>query len=277
VTVLPHFPKDTTDRNRTSPFAFTGNKFEFRMVGSAFSIAGPNIALNTVVAEILRQFADSLEKSKDFKGDLAALVKKTLNEHKRIIFNGNNYAPEWVTEAEKRGLSNLKTTIEALPAFISKKSIDLFSKHGVFTETEIHSRYDILLDAYCKTLHIEALTMVDMVKGEIIPACIDYQNDLAKLLERKKGCAQCDASLEEYLLSNISKLTSSLLKKLTDLESSIVATKEEREILEQASFYRNKIFSGMEELRAVVDELEALVAKKYWPLPSYAQMLFSVN
>jgi glutamine synthetase len=277
VSVLPHFPKDTTDRNRTSPFAFTGNKFEFRMVGSMFSIAGPNIALNTVVAEILRQFADSLEKSKDFKGDMAALVKKTLSDHKRIIFNGNNYAPEWVTEAEKRGLSNLKTTIEALPAFISKKSIDLFAKHGVFTETEIHSRYDILLDAYCKTLHIEALTMVDMVKGDIIPAVIDYQNDLAKLLEKKKGCDKCDASLEEHLLVTISKLSSSLLKKLNELESAILATKEDRKILDQASFYRNKIFSGMDELRIIVDELETLIAKKYWPFPSYAQMLFSVN
>jgi glutamine synthetase len=277
VTVLPHFPKDTTDRNRTSPFAFTGNKFEFRMVGSAFSIAGPNIALNTVVAEILRQFADSLEKSKNFKNDMAALVKLTFHEHKRIIFNGNNYAPEWVTEAEKRGLSNLKTTIDTMPEFISKKCIDLFTKHGVFTKTEIHSRYDILLEAYCKTLHIEALTMVDMVKGDIIPACIDYQNDLAKLLEKKKACGTSDTSLEEHLLATISKLCSSLLKKLSALEDAILKTKEERKILDQAGFYRNKIFSGMDELRLVVDELEGLVAKKYWPLPSYAQMLFSVN
>jgi glutamine synthetase len=277
VTVLPHFSKDTTDRNRTSPFAFTGNKFEFRMVGSAFSIAGPNIALNTVVAEILRQFADSLEKSKDFKGDVAALVKKTFHEHKRIIFNGNNYAPEWVTEAQKRGLSNLTTTIEAMPEFISKKCIDLLTSHGVFTETEIHSRYDILLESYCKTLHIEALTMVDMIKGDIIPACVDYQNDLAKLLEKKKACGSYDSSLEAHLLDSISKLTASLLKKLTSLENAILESKDERKILEQARFYREKVYAAMSELRVVADELETLVARKHWPIPSYAEMLYSVN
>jgi glutamine synthetase len=277
VSVLPHFPKDTTDRNRTSPFAFTGNKFEFRMVGSMFSIAGPNIALNTVVAEILRQFADSLEKSKDFKSDIAALVKKTFHDHKRIIFNGNNYAAEWVTEAQKRGLSNLTTTIEALPEFISKKSIDLFTKHHVFTETEMHSRYDILLESYCKTLHIEALTMVDMVKGDIIPACVDYQNELAKLWKLKKECGGFDVSLEDNLLGSISKLCSSLLKKLTALEDAILKSKEERKILDESRFYRDTVFIAMTELRTVVDELETLVAKKHWPLPSYAEMLFSVN
>jgi glutamine synthetase len=277
VNVLPHIPKDTTDRNRTSPFAFTGNKFEFRMVGSAFSIAGPNIALNTVVAEILRQFADILEKSKDFKAELAALVKKTFHDHKRIIFNGNNYAEEWVTEAAQRGLSNLKTTVEALPQFISKKNVDLLTKHGVFTESEIHSRYEILLEAYCKTLHIEALTMVDMVKGVIIPACIDYQNDLAKLLGHKKAFGiTFDVSLEENLLLNIAKLSSSLLKKLSALEAAVLGSKEDREILAQASFYRDSIFTAMSELRLIVDELETLVAKKHWPLPSYAEMLFSV-
>ncbi|MCL1958693.1 MAG: glutamine synthetase III, partial [Spirochaetes bacterium] len=207
VTALPHFPKDSTDRNRTSPFAFTGNKFEFRMLGSSFSIAGPNIVLNTVIAEILREFADHLEKAKDFNSELAALIKNTFHEHKRIIFNGNNYSDEWVTEAEKRGLSNHKTTVEALPEFISPKSIELFTKHHVFTEAEIRSRYEILMEAYCKTIHIEALTMVDMVKSEIIPACIDYQNDLAKLLQRKKACSASagdfDASLEEQLLGNI--------------------------------------------------------------------------
>jgi glutamine synthetase len=276
VTVLPHFPKDTTDRNRTSPFAFTGNKFEFRMVGSMFSIAGPNIALNTIVAEILRQFADSLEKSKDFKGDLAALIKKTFHDHKRIIYNGDNYIEEWVTEAEKRGLSNLKTTVESMPEFISKKSVDLLTKHGVFSETEIYSRYEILLEAYCKTLHIEALTMVDMVKGGIIPACIGYQNELAELWKRKKDCGGLDVSLEEHILHNISKLTASLLKNLTTLENAVLESKEERETLEHARFYREKIFVAMGELRPIVDQLEMLVARKYWPFPSYAEMLYSV-
>lgn len=276
VTVLPHFPKDATDRNRTSPFAFTGNKFEFRMLGSAFSIAGPNIILNTVVAEVLRQFADGLEKSNDFKHDLASLIKNTFHEHKRIIFNGNNYSDEWVTEAQRRGLSNLKTTVDALPEFISQKSIDLFTKHHVFAESELHSRYEIFMEGYCKTLHIEALTMVDMVKGEIISACIDYQNELAELLERKKACGEYDASLEEHLLRGISKLSSCLLKKLTALEDALLESKEEMEIFAHASFYRDKVFGAMSELRLVVDELETFVARKHWPLPTYAELLYSV-
>jgi glutamine synthetase len=277
VSVLPHFPKDTTDRNRTSPFAFTGNKFEFRMVGSTFSIAGPNFALNTIVAEVLRQFADQLEKSKNFKDDLAALVKKTFSEHKRIIFNGNNYAEEWVVEAQKRGLSNLKTTVDALPEFISKKNIELFTKHNVLSETEIHSRYEILLESYCKTLHIEALTMIDMVKSLIIPASVDYQRDLIDVLRQKKTYSgNLDVSLEEQFLNNIAKLSASLLKKLTVLEDAILETKEEREILAQASFYRDKVFTAMSELRIIVDELEMLVARKYWPLPLYGEILFSV-
>jgi glutamine synthetase len=276
VSVLPHFPKDTTDRNRTSPFAFTGNKFEFRMVGSAFSIGGPNIVLNTIIAESLRQFADTLEKSKNFTGDIAALVKKTVSEHKRIIFNGNNYTKEWEDEAQKRGLSNLKTTIDALPEFISKKSVDLFTKHHVFTEAELHSRYEILMDAYCKTIHIEALTMVDMVKGDIFPASVNYQNDLTKLLQRKKALGYYDSTLEENLIGNISKLSASLLKKLSDLEDALLQTKEERDITSQARFYREKVFAAMVELRIDVDGLETLVSKKHWPLPTYGQILFSV-
>ena len=276
VSVLPHFPKDTTDRNRTSPFAFTGNKFEFRMLGSAFSIGGPNIVLNTIVAETLSQFADSLEKSKNFKGDLAALIKKTISEHKRIVFNGNNYAEEWVVEAQKRGLSNLKTTVEALPEFVSRKSIDLFTKHHVFTDVELHSRYEILMEAYCKTIHIEALTMVDMVKGDIFPACVSYQNELTGLLQKKKALGYYDSSLEEYLISNISKLSADLLKKLTELENAVLQTKDERDIVSHARFYREKVFTAMVELRLTVDELETLVGKKYWPLPSYGQILYSV-
>jgi glutamine synthetase len=276
VSVLPRFPKDTTDRNRTSPFAFTGNKFEFRMVGSAFSIAGPNIALNTVVAEILRQFADSLEKSKNFKNDMAALVKKTFREHKRIIFNGNNYAEEWVSEAQRRGLSNLKTTVETLPEFISGKSMELFTKHGVFTGNEIYSRYEILMESYCKTINIEALTMVDIVKEEIIPACIDYQNDLAKLFEKKKACGAYESSLEEHLLEKIAKLSSCLLERLDTLEDALIKSREEQNIFAHASFFREGVFGAMSELRLIVDELETLVAKKHWPLPTYAEMLYSV-
>ena len=275
-TVLPHFPKDTTDRNRTSPFAFTGNKFEFRMLGSAFSIAGPNIILNTVVAEVLSGFADRLEKAEDFHAELASLIKETIHLHKRIIFNGNNYSDEWVTEAKRRGLSNLKTTVDALPAYIVPESIGLFTKHHVLTEPELRSRYEILMEGYCKTLHIEALTMTDIIKKEIIPACLSYQSELSDLICRKKSCGEYDCVLEEYLLDKISKLSGCLLKKLDSLEAVILDTKEEREIGALARFYRDKVFTGMSELRVVVDELETFVAKRYWPVPTYAELLYSV-
>ena len=276
VTVLPPFPKDSTDRNRTSPFAFTGNKFEFRMVGSTFSTAGPNIILNTAVAESLRQFADVLEKSKDFTADLAKIVREIFCKHKRIIFNGNNYSEEWKEEATRRGLSNLTTTASALPELISKKSIELFAEHQVFSKTELQSRYEIFMEAYCKTLHIEALTMVDMVKGSIFPACIDYQNDLAKLLERKIAYNLFDCSLEEHLLCRISTLSGNLLAKLTALENALLESKKERKILAQAHFYRDNICSAMSDLRLIVDELETQIARKYWSLPNYAELLYSV-
>jgi len=276
VTALPHFPKDTTDRNRTSPFAFTGNKFEFRMLGSKFSIAGPNFILNTAAAEVLRQFADALEKSKNFKKDMASLVKKTFSEHKRVVFNGNNYSDEWVAEAKQRGLSNLKTTVDALPTFVAKKSIDLFTKHHVFTKSEVHSRYEILMETYCKTIHIEALTMVDMVKGSVIPSCIAYQNELATLLERKQACGQYDTSLEGHLLSGIAKLSGCLLKELSALEDTLLKYHEGQDVLTLARFVRDQVFSAMSALRITVDELETLVAKKHWTLPSYAEILYSI-
>ena len=276
VTALPHFPKDTTDRNRTSPFAFTGNKFEFRMLGSSFSTAGPNIVLNTIVAEALCRFADNLEKSADFNLDLAELIRDTFRRHKRIVFNGNNYSNEWVVEAETRGLSNLKTTVDALPEFVSMKSVELFTRHGVFSESELHSRYDILMEGYCKTIHIEALTMMDIVNGEIIPACIEYQSALANTLKLKKDCGEFDTSLEESRLNQIAKSSSNMLKKLISLENALFESKDDSEILAHACFYRDTVFSAMAELRLVVDELENLVANKHWPLPSYARILYSV-
>jgi glutamine synthetase len=276
VTALPRFLKDSTDRNRTSPFAFTGNKFEFRMLGSAFSIADPNIVLNTAVAGVLQEFADKLEKAEDFKRELAAVIKKTFSDHKRIIFNGNNYSEEWIIEAKKRGLSNLKTTVDALPALISKKSIGLFSGQNVFTEAEIKSRYEIIMEGYCKTLHIEALTMVDMVKGSVIPACIDYQNILANLLGQKKAIGTYDTTLEDHLLNKIAMLSASLLQKLTGLERAILESKDNQEILSQACYYRDKMSGAMAELRIVIDELETFVGREYWPFPTYAEMLYSV-
>ena len=277
VTVLPHFPRDTTDRNRTSPFAFTGNRFEFRMVGSSFSIAGPNIMINTAVAEALREFADTLEDSKNFRADLAALIRKTIREHKRIIFNGNNYADEWKEEAEKRGLSNLKTTVDARPMFLADKNIALFKRHNVYTEAEMRSRYEIQMEGYCKKLQIEALTMVDMVKKYIIPACVDYENELAQLLERKKACGDYDSALEGHLLSRISKLSACLLKRLNTLEGTLIEVKTESDVTTLATFYRDHVFGSMSELRLVADELETLIPKKHWPLPTYGELLYSVN
>jgi len=277
-TVLPHFPKDTTDRNRTSPFAFTGNKFEFRMLGSAFNIAGPIIVLNTIVADVLKQFADELEESKDFRVDLSKLIKRTIKEHKRIIFNGNGYDPDWVKEAERRGLSNLKTTPDALPAFIRPKNVEMFVRHNVFSEHEIHSRYEILLENYSKTINIEALTMMDMVNKYVIPAVIAYQNELAQLVLSKKSLgADIPVSLEENLLSKIARLADCLGKRLENLSQQTIAVREIKDKLELARAYREKVCTAMNELRLVVDELELLVSSRHWTLPTYTEILNSVN
>lgn len=278
VRVLPKFFKDTTDRNRTSPFAFTGNKFEFRMLGSAFSIAGANIVLNTIVAEELSQFADILENSSNFDEDLNTLIKNTIKSHNKIIFNGNNYSNDWVKEAEKRGLLNLKTTPDALPSFVNSKNVELFTKHHVLSETELYSRYEILLDNYSKTIHIEALTMIDLAKKEIIPAILGYQGEIAEITNNKKKLSssiQC--CLEENILNKISTLGNSLYSKLEDLEKSVLDAKLHTEALDLAKYYRESVFMNMQQLRAVVDELETLVSKKYWTLPSYGELLFSVN
>ena len=278
VRVLPKFFKDTTDRNRTSPFAFTGNKFEFRMLGSAFSIAGANIVLNTIVAEELSQFADILENSSNFDEDLNTLIKNTIKSHNKIIFNGNNYSNDWVKEAEKRGLLNLKTTPDALPSFVNSKNVELFTKHHVLSETELYSRYEILLENYSKTIHIEALTMIDLAKKEIIPAILGYQGEIAEIANNKKKLSssiQC--CLEENILNKISTLGNSLYSKLEDLEKSVLDAKLHTEALDLAKYYRESVFMNMQQLRAVVDELETLVSKKYWTLPSYGELLFSVN
>ena len=279
-TVLPHFPKDTTDRNRTSPFAFTGNKFEFRMVGSNFSIADANTVLNTAVAEVLREFADKLKNSKkpeDFKKDLSVIIKEAIKSHKRIIFNGNNYSEEWEKESEKRGLLNLKTTVDALPEFISEKNIKLFAKHNVFTENELRSRYEILLENYCKTINIEALTFIDMIKNNIIPSSISYQNELADLIIKKQKTA-LSAAVEEKILNRTALLTGAIFDKTEELETALPEAKGfDGDDLKSARFYRDKIFKIMSELRISVDELETLVAKKYWAFPTYGEILYSVN
>ncbi len=277
VHILPRFPKDTTDRNRTSPFAFTGNKFEFRMLGSNFSIAGPNMVLNTIVAEELSQFADVLEQADDFASTLNKLIKKTIKEHKRIIFNGNNYAEEWVKEAEKRGLLNLRTTVDALPHYIEPKNIKLFTKHKIFTESEMYSRYEILLENYCKTLHIEGKTMLDMIKKDIIPAVTAYCKELSETaLSKKSLCPQVPCVTEESIVTLLSELSNGVFEKTQQLEAALYHTEQISDIKAQAESYRDEVIPAMEALRKDADEIESLVGEKYWPYPTYGKMLFSV-
>lgn len=277
VDVLPAIPKDTTDRNRTSPFAFTGNKFEFRMLGSSLSIACPNQILNTIVAESLCEFADELERADDFTDALNQLIRKTIKEHKRIIFNGNNYSEEWVAEAEKRGLLNLHSTPEALPYYISEKNVALFEKFGVLSKTEIHARYEIQLENYCKQLHIEALTMIDVIKKDILPAVCSYMKDISKeALNKKQLNAEICCELEEILLKKLSALSAELYRKMEVLEKAITEQPAFGDLLEEAKYYRNTVFASMEDTRTTADEIESLVGEKYWPYPTYGALLFSV-
>ena len=277
VTVLPDFNKDTTDRNRTSPFAFTGNKFEFRSLGSNDSIACCNIMLNTAVAEVLSQFADELEGSKDFQSDLQKLVIKTIKEHKRIIFNGNGYSDEWVKEAAKRGLMNLKSTPEALAHLCDKKNADVLKKHGVFTDVELKSRYEIYNENYVKIINIEALTMIDMVKKMYLPTASRYAKELADAIVSKDSIGgSVDQSFEMDLVKKVSALTGSIYAKLKTLESA-VASAPAGEAGEISTYYRNVVFTAMCELRANVDELEGYVPGDEWPVPSYGELLYSVK
>lgn len=275
VDMLPRFTKDTTDRNRTSPFAFTGNKFEFRMLGSSLSISGPNIVLNTIVAEELSQFADILEKSQDFTKDLNELIKKTIKKHERIIFNGNGYDEEWVMEAEKRGLLNLKTTVDALPYFIKEKNIQLFTKHKIFTESEMRSRYVILLENYCKVLNIEALTMIEMVKKDILPSVTAYQKELADTALAKKEMG-LDLALEKRMIETLSSLGNDLYQKTEKLEHILTDMRKEMEIQDEANYYKNTVFTAMHSLRETADKLETMVGEKYWAYPTYGELLFRV-
>lgn len=276
VDVLPHFPKDTTDRNRTSPFAFTGNKFEFRMPGSKLSVAGPNTVLNTIVADVLDQFADELEKADNFQDALDDLIKRTIKENQNIIFNGNGYSDEWPVEAEKRGLLNLKSTPEAVPAFLAQKNVDVFSKYGVYTEAELQSRVEILLDEYCKTLNIEALTMIDMAKKEILPAAAKYIKDIAKTAELAKSCG-AETVFEEETVKEISALVTEMYKALGTLEADVQKVHSVEDTQEMANFFHDTIFADMGALRVPADKIETLVGKDYWPYPTYSDLLFYVK
>lgn len=275
VHILPRFPKDTTDRNRTSPFAFTGNKFEFRMLGSDLSISGPNIILNTIVAEALSQFADELEQAQDFTEALHNLIRRTFADHKRIIFNGNNYSDEWIEEAQKRGLCNLKTTADALPSFIAEKNVELFVKHKIFTPTELHSRYEILMEAYNKKVNIEALAMADMAKKQILPAVLSYSHKLTKAALDKKALG-IDFILETEKSSALSALAASLDQKVSKLEKDAKEAQTFTDITKQGVFYKDIILSDMELLRKDADTLEEMMPQNFWPFPSYTNLLYSV-
>ena len=278
VHVLPKFPKDNTDRNRTSPFAFTGNKFEFRMLGSAASISGANVVLNTAVAESLRQYADILENSNDFENDLHELIKSVIAKHKRIIFNGNGYDDAWIEEAERRGLLNLKSTPDCVPYYLAEKNVELFTRHKIYTPVELHSRYEIKLDGYCKVLHIEALTMLDMVWKDILPAVSAYSKKLADTALAKKSLSDSiDCSFETELAAKISTLTAEAVKKTQALEYAVMDVKNIEDTLELARYYKDTVFAAMNELRIVVDELETHTSAEYWPYPSYGDILFSVK
>ncbi|MFT3951590.1 MAG: glutamine synthetase III [Oscillospiraceae bacterium] len=275
VDVLPAIPKDTTDRNRTSPFAFTGNKFEFRMPGSKLSVAGPNTVLNTIVAEALDEISAVLEKAPNFTEALNAMIKSTLSECLPIIFNGDGYSEEWPIEAAKRGLLNLKSTPEVIPYFAHPENIALFSKYGVYSETEVHSRVEILLEEYVKIINIEALTMIDMAKKDILPAVSSYVRDLAKTAKLAGDCG-AEAAFEKTMVKTLSDLTAATYAKLTALEDVVIKAGEVSDCEELAEYYRDVVFVAMQELRAEADKIEPLVGEKYWPYPTYGKILFYV-
>lgn len=278
VSTLPSLPKDATDRNRTSPFAFTGNKFEFRMVPSSGSISGPNVVLNSIVADALSEIADRLEKASDFNAAVQELLQDIVKEHGRIIFNGNGYSEEWIEEAATRGLPNIPSTVESIPSLITEKSISLFTKHNVFSEVELHSRYEILLEEYSKQINIEARTMIEMAKRQIIPAAIKFASELASSINAIKTASESvDVTVQTDLLTEVSSSLASFKTKLDALEK---VTKEAAEIEGgsnvQAKFYRESVFASMGELRTVGDYIETLVDEVLWPIPTYGELLFQV-
>ena len=277
VDTLPELPKDTTDRNRTSPFAFTGNKFEFRMVGSSFSLAGPNIILNTIVADVLGRYADELEKAADFNAALHDLVVREIKKNKRILFNGNNYSEEWAKEAEKRGLYNFRTAAEALPHFADKENIALFERNGVFTAREVVTRTEIMLENYCKVLNIEALTMIEMAKKDIYPAVNSYIVSLGEALRCKTSILPGIAcGTDERTIRRLAAGNDALGERAEELEGLLVESKAYENTAELAKFFADKVIPVMRELRASADGMEMCVSAKYWPFPTYGDILFSV-
>ncbi len=278
VHVIPKFPKDTTDRNRTSPFAFTGNKFEFRMLGSASSISDVNVVINTAVAESLRQFADELENVEDFEAALHDLIKKTIKEHKRIIFNGNGYDDRWLQEAEKRGLLNLPTTPDALPKIIDKKNVELFETHRVYSEIELKSRLAVLLDNYRKILRIEALTMIEMSRKDIMPAISKFIGKLSASLNSKRSAVNgVPCKYEESVIEKAATLLDTMLDRTDALDKLLIEVRTIKDTQLKANFYRDSVIPVMEQLRAAADELEVICDRNIWPYPDYSEMLFGVK
>ena len=278
VHTLPRFSRDATDRNRTSPFAFTNNKFEFRMLGSSASIADPNIVLNTIIADTLAGFADRLEKAEDLNAALQLLIQETIKEHKRIIFNGNNYSKEWEEEADKRGLLNLPSTMDALPYFVRRENIELFTRHGVFTEGEMYSRYEIMVDNYCKTLNIEARTLNSMIKREILPAASREEARLANvILHKRTAIKHITCKAEEELLKELSSLSDELYTLCTAFETKRKHAKTIKDFYERGLYYRDEIFTDLEKMRAVIDKMEIIIPSDVWPYPTYYDLLFSVH
>ena len=275
VDTLPQFPIDNSDRNRTSPFAFTGNKFEFRMVGSSASVASPNIILNTVVAETLDEFATRLEKSNDVNAEITAILKDTMKSHGRVIFNGNNYSEEWVKEAEKRGLPNVKNTVDAHKAFTTQKAKDVFAKYGVLTNEELHSRYEIYIEQYAKCVNIEAMTALKMLKTLYIPAVIDFTGSLAGTVSKVKA-AGASADVQSGLLKMVSSLLGSIVSKTMKLEEATVKSQEISNTVKKAESYRDSVFTALGETRKDVDEVEKIMPAHAWPVPTYADMLFKL-
>lgn len=276
VSTLPDLPKDSTDRNRTSPFAFTGNKFEFRMVPSSLSIAGPNTALNTIVAESLSEIADRLEKAKNFNAELRSILKEIAIKNSRVLYDGNGYSEEWIAEATKRGLPNITSTVEAIKVLLDKKNIAMCEKHGVFTEAELHSRYEIRLEQYSKVINIEALTAIDMAKRQILPAGIKYVAKLADSISAVKGAVSgADVSAQEELLKETSQVLAAFKQKLGALEKAASGAAGD-DAYELGAYYRDKVFTAMAALRSESDKLESLVDASVWPLPTYAEMLFNI-
>ena len=274
--IIPTIKKDNTDRNRTSPFAFTGNKFEFRMLGSASSISDTNVMINTMVADVFSEFADKLEKAQDFTTEVNNIIRETMQQHKRIIFNGDGYSAEWEFEAEKRGLLNLRSTVDALPLLKSEKNIAMFERHGVFSKTEINSRIDIILENYSKILHIEALTLIEMMNREVVPCIVEFTDKLCRAALNKNSIGGVNSDVERELIARLSAANKEIFTLTGELKMCVASAEKTNDVLEKAILYHDNILKLMEDIRVFADSAESVVPSEYWPYPSYGELLFNI-